>query len=63
MNYTQAIHLLMMLYFILYFTTGCTVHATFNISGHKELTWKTFGGCEINEYCDLKNTECKRGNM
>ena len=43
--------------------TGCTMHAAFNISGNKELTWEALGGCEINEYCDLKNTECKTGNI
>merc|ERR1719430_2385385 len=25
------------------------------------MTWESLGGCEINEYCDLKNKECKRG--
>ena len=44
--------------------TGCTIHAfeTFNNTGKKAMTWESLGGCEINEYCDLRNTECKRGN-
>merc|ERR1719430_2217992 len=25
------------------------------------MTWESLGGCEINEYCDFNNKECKRG--